>query len=107
MPSQDLGLSRTESGLRRILQDCRTFGTPCSVVVDQQFLNVMFYKTSSQGHIFHHFIARTAIVTKKRGNNFGTFQLQILRMEAGGRGGYLFIVLVKVFNRRRIKLRKV
>ena len=23
---QDLGLSRAESGLRRILQDCRTFG---------------------------------------------------------------------------------
>ena len=27
-PSQNLGLSRAESGLRRILQDCRTFGDP-------------------------------------------------------------------------------
>ena len=25
-PLHDLGLSRAESGLRRILQDCRTFG---------------------------------------------------------------------------------
>ena len=27
-PSQDLGLSRAESGLRRILQDCRTSEGP-------------------------------------------------------------------------------
>ena len=27
-PSQDLDVGRMESGLRRILQDCRTFRTP-------------------------------------------------------------------------------
>ena len=27
---QDLGLSRAESGLRRIFRDCRTFGEPAS-----------------------------------------------------------------------------
>ena len=32
MPSQDFGLSRMESGLRRILQDCRTFGTPVAML---------------------------------------------------------------------------
>ena len=31
-PSQDLGLRMVESGLRRILQDCRTFGGPGEVL---------------------------------------------------------------------------
>ena len=32
-PSQDLGLSKAEIGLRRILQDCRTFGGPGKYII--------------------------------------------------------------------------